>query len=433
MFKKAILHVGPNKTGTTSIQNTLRDNRKTLQDFGYFYPKCGDRSYFIASHFLADPSKIFGNAVHLDGDPEKINELDKAAINSISEQVNEGNCGTLILSSEWVNCLNNNELRQLKQYLQSISEQIEIVAYIRDPIKHAASLLQQNVWVEGGVLNVDGLSAGAFSNLYHMLSNVFGAEHFTALKFSKSTLKADCVVSDFLTHINLPPDALTQIDILRDNESRSYEALLIADAYSRRVPLKIDGAYNHQRSIIPIIARVHGTKFELDQETIDQLRPRFEQEYRFLKDTFGFTFDETTAPKKVTPQWSTETLDMLVEAFYRVERENLDLKSANRVLQAQLAFHTDTPEVAESLLIEALKSDTSNFAALDLLLKHLDQTDRSDAAISIAYEFYKLNSSSPNHVFAYKNLLLKAGRREEARTIVRQKREPTALPRSLAK
>lgn len=40
MKRKLTLHIGTEKTGTTSIQNTLKANYDNLNQLGILYPKC---------------------------------------------------------------------------------------------------------------------------------------------------------------------------------------------------------------------------------------------------------------------------------------------------------------------------------------------------------------------------------------------------------
>ena len=52
---KLILHVGSHKTGTTSIQAALAENRQWLQDENFTYPKLSDtsNSHNELAHMLA--------------------------------------------------------------------------------------------------------------------------------------------------------------------------------------------------------------------------------------------------------------------------------------------------------------------------------------------------------------------------------------------
>lgn len=420
MFETAIIHIGPNKTGTSSIQNTLDHNRAALKAAGFYYPHCPERSYFIASHFLEDPNKIFGNIYHLKGEVAEIRARDNEIIASLNRRASQNKSEKLLLSSEWLNALSIKELTDLKEYLETIAQDIQIVAYIRDPLKHRVSLLQQNVWINGECLDFSNIGTNHYKNIYETFTTVLSPSQFIAHKFSKDSLTDGCVVADFLSTSGMSESNLKHIDIQNENEARSHEALLVADAYNRLLPLKIDGSYNHERSIIPIIARLHGTKFKIDAATAQKLQRALQDEYTFIHDTFGFSFGDETYPEKAVPQWSRETLDTLVYAFHKVERENISLKSEVLHLKAQHALQGNNANKAEELLIEALKIDTSNFVALDMLLNHLEATNRQEDAIAVSYEFYKLNKSSSSHAFACKSRLLKAGLRDEARLIVKE-------------
>lgn len=432
MFKKCILHIGPNKTGTSSIQDSLARNREVLEAAGYYYPPCGERSYFIASSFCQDPKSIFGNEVHLNGDVDQIKRLDQEQLDHIKQFAARGAETTLLLSSEWVGGLDSEELTQLREFLNSICLTVEVLAYIRDPIKHKVSLLQQDVWVGGALLDPMSLKGGATQAIHKKMSKVFGKEAYTARKFSKSSLVEGCVVTDFLSACGVRKDTINALDIIRTNENRSYEALLIADAYNRHVPLKVDGAYSVQRDIVPIIARVVGSSYSIDQKMKDKLLPAFQEEYDYILDEFGYSFGEEDYPQEIRPKWNGDTLDMLVDAFHRVEVEANKLQSQLFEEKAKLALNESRLEDAENLLIQALQQDTSAFSPLDLLIRHLENTGRVDSAIEIAAEFYTINPSSTMHVFTYKNLLMKTGQGDLAKTISKAAKVEIKL-KSLAK
>ncbi len=40
MFSHCILHIGTDKTGTTTLQNFLAANRSALRQMGYVFPSC---------------------------------------------------------------------------------------------------------------------------------------------------------------------------------------------------------------------------------------------------------------------------------------------------------------------------------------------------------------------------------------------------------
>ena len=69
-----ILHVGPQKTATTWLQHNFFNNRETLRDAGWFYPRTGVRVR-VAHHDLSDhPNEIFDNQSEK---VKKFNEINK--------------------------------------------------------------------------------------------------------------------------------------------------------------------------------------------------------------------------------------------------------------------------------------------------------------------------------------------------------------------
>ena len=104
MFETLYLHIGIEKTGTTSIQKSLDQNRDSLLELGYYYPKqfsVGLNSH-LAAMFLNDAMSRTNMKLIIDkngGTQEThFNEMNK----SLSKEIKSIDVPNLVLSSEFL-------------------------------------------------------------------------------------------------------------------------------------------------------------------------------------------------------------------------------------------------------------------------------------------------------------------------------------------
>jgi len=129
------IHVGPHKTGTTTIQRGLVANREVLEKRGYHYPEVG---YLYDGHH----NLVFD-----------INEMDKfvPVLGGLDQLVEFGKSskGHIILSSEtFDNIVTRAPLEKLKNALAEQFE-IHIIGYLRPQTELLQSLWKTEVRFEG--------------------------------------------------------------------------------------------------------------------------------------------------------------------------------------------------------------------------------------------------------------------------------------------
>lgn len=162
MKKKAIIHIGGHKTGTTAIQKALFDNSLMLSKQDICYPlelTCREMSFFgqhsLAWHLLNRQSAGFGLAK---------DQIDQAL--EILEFLKSKH-QNLVFSSESFIRLNDKAIACLKEMLSDFD--IYVVIYVRRQDDAALALYQTRVvhygetksfeqWLEGGVHVLDYFS-----------------------------------------------------------------------------------------------------------------------------------------------------------------------------------------------------------------------------------------------------------------------------------
>ncbi len=172
MNKKIYLHIGFGKTGTTSIQEALYDNRLFLAEQGVFYPDVGDKAH--GHHGLAR----LGEQSLAD---DVIDDL-----RCILHEFEVGSYNRLVLSSENFCFLKEEYIRQLAELIPS--ENTVVIFYVRKQRE-----LIQSTYLEWQKVGSDYL--GTIDNFFnrHKRSFLFT----TRLKNWKNFFPS----SDFIVHL----------------------------------------------------------------------------------------------------------------------------------------------------------------------------------------------------------------------------------------
>jgi hypothetical protein len=129
-----VLHIGLEKTGTTSIQATLAANRERLLSQGILYPrsmgeKSHVRTYAYASEGPPDEIKV---QCGLDG-PQSLEAFRRDLSSQFDDEVASANPRKIIVSNEHLSSrlLSISEISRLKDLLSSHCRSIKVVVYLR--------------------------------------------------------------------------------------------------------------------------------------------------------------------------------------------------------------------------------------------------------------------------------------------------------------
>jgi len=144
-----ILHIGTEKTGTTSIQSFLKINRIALMQNGIYVPQStmtwsGNQRWLPIMANRDDYTDDFVKLQNFKNQEEKRKKIIQKKAEFLLECQNlSAKYHTLILSSEHLQSrlTRKDEIQKLKALLDKISHTVCIVVYIRDPLSTAISHL----------------------------------------------------------------------------------------------------------------------------------------------------------------------------------------------------------------------------------------------------------------------------------------------------
>lgn len=216
-MKTLYLHIGTQKTGTTSIQHFCHDNNARLTEEGYFYPDFP----FEYIHIGKYRNGSFLETIYIDNEgirhPEKEEEYFKTGLKIIKELFMQHD--NLIISNEgiWGACFVRKRgiprMLELQEDAKNSGYQIKIIVYLRRQdeyllswynqiVKHSISTKNSITWEDYYKNYRKYVQLNYFKSL-KKLEEIFGIENIIVKRFDKRYFKDNSLISDFLDIFNL--------------------------------------------------------------------------------------------------------------------------------------------------------------------------------------------------------------------------------------
>ena len=378
MLTRVILHVGPSKTGTTTIQNALAVCRGSLKEYGFFYPDTTPSSKEGQPSLAWDILSMIGRPVAY---------LTKAYVSweNALEAGNASGCHTLLISSEdfTLDAFDVVAFARLREIIGDL--EFVIVFALRDPAAVVPSMWQQAVkWGCGlgeEVLHLDAaiplivsrprirvinyieqveaafeqLDVRMFTvppqhNLPLLLRRFADAAHFPsrfADEFSRTAITSQ--------NQSLPVDdtalllKLNQVLAQRDPFSSIYPRNGAPERlYIRGVILDILAEGRSSGSHRPLIS-VHSAAFisEVRDQLLEWLKRR-----AVIGDLDDLSSSPAELSSSVVPHPSDRLVSLLVETIDRVSRNSEELRAYLCDLEAARDWWRGQAEAFESATME---------------------------------------------------------------------------------
>lgn len=235
MTRRAILQIGTEKTGTTTLQHFLASNRARLADRGLLYPRfCGELNHTGLAAYALDPDKEdelrhpFGACEAAQIEPMR-DRLRRAAGAELA------GASTVILCNEHCHSRLNrpSEIARLRDFLGAFFDDVRICVYLRRQDQVALSLYSTRL--KSGGTGADILPRTGSQDPYFnyerslaLWAEAFGREAMHVRLFDRRSLAGGSIVSDFLAAWGLGAPASYQA-VTDQNESITP----VAQAYLR--------------------------------------------------------------------------------------------------------------------------------------------------------------------------------------------------------
>ena len=218
-----ILHIGFPKTATTSLQLGLKANRTRLEAAGLLYP-------LVDSDFKQRYLKFLVS---------KHNESRQAdaQLRRLAECISSHPNKHVLLSCEelthiFMTDFSDLSLARLHDFLRTLTSDIRLIAYVRNPAELYVAMMQEKLKRSGGIVGPDSFVA-RFAYILEQYEKVFQVKAIVR-NFKRSELIGHDIISDFFAQF----DDLSDIDVaawdrLEANEALTPETLFVLDLAHR--------------------------------------------------------------------------------------------------------------------------------------------------------------------------------------------------------
>ena len=225
---KCILHAGMHKTGSASIQNSL----KNLDDGCFYYARLLGRP----NHSRSLPS-VFAER---DGrqlmrkrfahDENDVDERTKQARIDLRNSIEAADGRTLQFSGEGILHMPAMDLARLKNFLERHGyDDVTVIAYVRPPFGFISSTVQQKIRTGNSKALKFLNSAPDYQKKFAKFDDVFGADKVLLSRFEPAALTGKDVVADFCGKAGIP---VSSIELVRKNASITRLAAQLCFQYA---------------------------------------------------------------------------------------------------------------------------------------------------------------------------------------------------------
>jgi len=241
-----ILHIGTEKTGTTTIQEFLHLNRNLLAKYEVYFPKSiGMRNHRpLATWCLSDNrNDIFLRMNNLTETKQR-EKWKEEFINKFEEELSGLNPGInrVIVSSEHFSSLLNQpvEIETLKQFFDNWFKNIQVIVYLRRQdfliVSRFSTACRAGIVSDNLLPNPATLPTFVnYQKLLNKWSGTFGKENICPVVFEKSLFYKNDLICDFIRQCGLPANLDYTIPENK-NESLSETAQEVTQLFNQKFP-----------------------------------------------------------------------------------------------------------------------------------------------------------------------------------------------------
>lgn len=250
------LHAGTTKTGTTTIQRFLADNRGWMAGQGFVVPEVAGAANHtkLAAYALApDQQKPVRRELGLNT-PEEVEAFRAGFRGAFARAVGDRRRNYLFTNEHCSAVLHSvEELTVLRDLLASSGHEVRVLLYVREPAEYLASSYSTAL-KNGAHLPLKRPSPHALETKYNYLSicrrwsQVFGRENLTVRLFERQSLLEGNILLDFLQALGIDPQQAPAAARAPQTANRSLDYLVAGflqefNEHLAEMPSDISSAY----------------------------------------------------------------------------------------------------------------------------------------------------------------------------------------------
>lgn len=330
-MKNIFIHIGREKTGTTSLQSFLSINHSKLLEYNVFYPIDKKKKYVFWDQHVGLIPSIIKNKILVLG--EERNFINGEAFDEFLDDIKKVAQENILISSEFFTWIDDdNSLHFLKESLKGYN--IKIIVYIRRQDEFYLStrneLSKEGYPFEISVEDAIHFEPASHYTLINRWAKIFGKENIIVRVFDKKKLYKNDLLADFLKILDIELDSSFKRPKPL-NISISLEKILLLQKLSQYlVPFTEE---NHKKRILHQEIRdliVESNLFQTGEindffsfKDKKRILNHFEEENKLIATEYlgintGKLFEEINSLSNVDNEYREMTNDDLVKALIKI-------------------------------------------------------------------------------------------------------------------
>ena len=294
---KTILHIGLEKTGTTSVQQLLKANRAALLAQGTLIPTSlhpGNNFYLAMASFSSfrPDGLLKAEGIKNQGDLDAFRR--KTLGNFQTELRGASAANQVLISSEHLQSrlTTLEDIQRLKANLESVGlREFEVLVYLREPIRialsHHSMAIKKGVFVDESFFEPNHPRVSqilGFKASLEMWQEVFGIESLNVRLYPEGA-KPSALIDDFFTATRISQNGLNLNSDAKRNVNLSLGALQILNQVNRTS--KESGKSLASMAFFDRLERhVPGKGLVADQKTIESFANHYAESNEWVRATF---------------------------------------------------------------------------------------------------------------------------------------------------
>lgn len=372
MKRKLTLHIGTEKTGTTSIQNTLKANYDNLNQLGILYPKCFKLSNHVemAVCFQTyNPDSELYSVVGLSNNKSDVENFKVNFLKKLEREIIESNCEHVVISNEHLHSriASLEEIENIYHWASSIFDEIEVSLYLRKQSDLAISHFSTAIKSGSTITNPfphDVIDSYYYN--YQILTELWGSKfkQLTVRAFSRNSLEYGDVVKDFLYKVVVIDEpSLNKFEYPNDsNISLGIRALAFLSYVNQKIPLIENGRLNPLRRRLVSYLENSAKKDKnlvMPYNIISEFQDLFKESNKSCKyisdEVRDYLLSKVSRKESTFEEFSlllkdTESHQFTLDLWLDSIRFSNFAEVRNSIFQAEIALHNNNREEAIQLL-----------------------------------------------------------------------------------
>lgn len=308
------------KTGTSSIQFLLRDNRERLRQAGVLFPLApGAARHHRLTEFVQSPAELASSSEWLREAHYELDTFHEEFPRDLMSEITRSRLSRVVFTDEVLFKASESALRRVADLMAPIRGNLRLIVYLRRQDDHLISRYQQEVKV-GEVLRLRVWAEANMSDLYdyyarlRLLQQTLAPDELVVRRFERESFPDGSILQDFLDAAAIPVRA-EQLERGPDRnpglDAESVEFLRLLNTYRVEYEGAMPGLIDNREIVWRLSEVTDGPILSLPESRLDRFMAQWDESNQltareFLDDPSGELFH---APRRTRGVITEQRLD----------------------------------------------------------------------------------------------------------------------------